>query len=121
MLVLHSWHHPAAARSLCGFGNSVRLLLDKLPGHTTQIFHLPLYSWTEESRKSCSSQVPPGDVIKCYAVESPNTSRDSFIPPSDQRTQFRIRLKVPSQEPKSPYSTPTDKNFSVLRTEKALF
>lgn len=57
--------------------------------------------WTQESRDSDSLQIPPGDGAEYYALESPNISGHFIILHSDfsQRAQFRIRLRVPSQEP----------------------
>lgn len=57
--------------------------------------------WTQESRDSYSLQIPPGDGAEYHALESPNISGHFIILHSDlsQRAQFRIRLRVPSQEP----------------------
>lgn len=56
--------------------------------------------WTQESRDSYSLQIPPGDGAEYYALESPNISGHFIILHSDlsQKAQFRIRLRVPSQE-----------------------
>lgn len=99
LLALHSWHHSAATTPLCGFGNSVGLLSDHLPRHTMQIFFLLLCILTQESGDSDSSQIPPGEGTKYYALESPNIPGRFIIPPSDQSAWLRLRLKGSSQEP----------------------